>query len=375
MKKIFKILFLILNLIWLATLSQAAQEEPIKKYTSPRSVAMGGINTTTGNYAEALFANPARHAEVNTWKIIILELTTETNLNLLKDSGEISKISSSSGSGTLSSTTNLMGNNQHGRFQLLSGYFNPNFLGEIGIAFGYLASAQASVNINYTTDIANQIYLTTGPVLGVSRKFLNKTLSVGMNLHLLYRIASEGNIYSLSFLNGAKFSLQNFGKQGLGADADLGVYYRIPLPLRFMRIRTGGSLNNLMKNHYNAAFSLVRGVGNRPVNDDRVGNLGVRVDFADFHFLTAPLIALEMHQIGDTSKRFSVFKRFHLGGETRVYQHFLFRLGLNQGYLSAGVGFDLPVFKFDLATYGEELTGVAGGSEDRRFIARLAFEI
>ena len=68
-------------------------------------------------------------------------------------------------------------------------------------------------------------------------------------------------------------------------------------------------------------------------------------------------------------------KRTHLGAETKLTRIFSIRAGLNQGYLTAGLGIDLPVVKVDLATYGEELGGNAGVLEDRRLMFRLALEL
>ena len=47
------------------------------------------------------------------------------------------------------------------------------------------------------------------------------------------------------------------------------------------------------------------------------------------------------------------------------------RAGLNQGYLSAGLGFNLYALKLEFATYGED-TGDASRQQSRRYTATLA---
>jgi hypothetical protein len=52
-----------------------------------------------------------------------------------------------------------------------------------------------------------------------------------------------------------------------------------------------------------------------------------------------------------------------------------FRLGLNQGYLSAGLGLDVHYFTLDLATYGEEMGLNAGSFQDRRYTFNFGLHI
>ena len=52
----------------------AAINELSKNYKGFRSIGMGGILYTTGNYSEALFGNPARLSEVDIPNWTILEI-------------------------------------------------------------------------------------------------------------------------------------------------------------------------------------------------------------------------------------------------------------------------------------------------------------
>ena len=103
--------------------------------------------------------------------------------------------------------------------------------------------------------------------------------------------------------------------------------------------------------------------------------MGLRFDFPDLWIFTAPLFAFEVQDIGNTDILMTFQKRLHLGGEAKITRHFAARLGLNQGYFTAGFGIDLPVFKLDISTYSAEIGSNAGQVEDRRVQARMAFEI
>jgi hypothetical protein len=351
------------------------QEMP-KTFQGIRSAGMGGVITTTGNYSEALFGNPARHSEVDTWKWTMIEIQGEANSNLLGSTSNLGQIKGGSGSATISDASKIIGENEHARFHIMSAYYNPHFIGDLGFAAALMMGATTNLMVNYTTDLDTQTIIDVGPHLGFSHPFFDNTLSIGMNLHLVYRASSTGVFSSLDFLTGKKFTLQNFGQEGIGLDMDLGAYYHIPWEIPFMRISVGMSANGLTKTHYDdvqAAF--LSGLGSRPVNDDRVLNAGMRFDFPDFWIMSAPMLAVEFQDTGDTNARYSFAKKTHIGWESKLSRVFSFRTGLYQGYLAAGVGIDLPVFKLDLATYGEELSGNAGNNEDRRFAARIAFEL
>lgn len=354
-----------------------ALEENPRLFRGIRSQGMGGLITTTGNYSEALFGNPARHSAVDAWKLSILDLTAETNTTFLTTQSEFTQLRTASGAGTISSASKLIGKNEHAALQLLLGaYYDPNFIGDLGFAFGFYTRAHTNISINYTTDLDTQTMVDLGPNLGASYKLLDGNLFVGMNLRLLYRVSVDGTINSLSFLTGSKLTLQNFGNQGMGFDGDIGGYYHLPFELTWTRMSVGLSINNIFRSSYNTyPMALLSGLGNRPINNDRLINMGLRLDFPDHWIFAAPILAIEIQDIGDASKEMSIPKRTHIGGEAKLSRVFALRAGLNQGYPTFGVGVDLPVVKLDFATYGEELAGNSGRREDRRLMFRMAFEL
>ena len=356
--------------------SAFALDEQIKNYRGIRSAGMGGVITTTGNFAEALFGNPARLSAVDVSKLTLLEITTEVNSNILSDAGALSDITGASGASQIVEGAKIMGRNQHLRLQVLSAYYNPKFIGDMGFGFGLLASVQTNLLVNYTTEFDTMAIADVGPVMGFSYPFLEGALLAGFNLKTLFRAAIYDRITSLDFLTGKKLEFETFGHQGVGIDADLGGYYRVPWNLPFMRLNVGASISNLFKSHYDE-FSpeLLSGLKSRPPNNDRVLNIGTRLDFPDTWIFTAPLLAIEFQDLGSTTHEMSWAKSLHIGTEGKLSRAFAVRVGLNQGYLAAGIGLELPLLKIDLATYGEELSGTAGEQEDRRFMLKIAFEI
>lgn len=64
----------------------------------------------------------------------------------------------------------------------------------------------------------------------------------------------------------------------------------------------------------------------------------------------------------------------HLGAETQLWV-LIPRVGINQGYLTFGVGFETRLLSIEYANYGEELSLNTGGLENRINAVRLAFHI
>lgn len=368
--------YLILLFLIFFSIQSFAIEEIIRNYRSPRTMGMGGVVTTTGDYGDALFANPARHSETEFAKFSLIDINLEANTNLINNAQNVSNIKGGSGGNTISKAADLIGQNQHFRMDYLLGYYNPNFIAQTGFAFGLLVDAQTNMTIHSTTDLDSQLVAQVGPNVGISHRFLDDTLSLGINLHLLYRAANDDTISVLDFLSGSKgVKLKDLASEGAGADADIGAFYFIPWDIEFMKLSFGASLNNVLKTHYtNYRPEYIKGLGKNPPASARLFHAGTRLDFIDFYMLKESILAFELQDIGDTGKQYSLFKRIHLGGETKIYKILIVRAGINQGYLCGGLGLNLPILKIDVATYGEELSANVGGVEDRRYILRLAVE-
>jgi hypothetical protein len=67
-------------------------------------------------------------------------------------------------------------------------------------------------------------------------------------------------------------------------------------------------------------------------------------------------------------------KKLHLGVEVAMPVLTL-RAGLNQGYWTAGAGFNLWLVRVEAASYGVELGAYPGQQEDRRYMANFSFQL
>lgn len=358
-----------------------ALEEIMKNYRSTRSLGMGGLFATTGLYDQALFGNPAMHVEAPEWKLSMLNLVAELNDNMISDFSDVRKVTSASGNDVFTTIAdkNLAGKNEHYRLTVIPGFYSPRFFGEdTGFAFGILVNNQTNLMLRSHAEVEMQSVLDAGPAFGVAHRFLDGKLNVGLNLRAIYRLSVDRVLGVSDFTQtGKKLNFQSLGTQGAGFDGDLGALYKLPFSYRFIKgVSVGASLNNFMQSHYvDFAGDVVSGVRGQPPRNNRVINTGVRADFTDFSLFRNTLLAIEFQDVGSTNKLYSTAKKIHVGAETTMFDFFAIRAGLNQGYLSGGLGFDLPIVNINVATYGEELGSNAGQLEDRRVLLNLEFAI
>lgn len=358
-----------------------AVEEVMKPYRGGRSLGMGGLTFTTGLYDEALFGNPAMQLQAPETKIIPFHITAETNVNFLGDIDDVSKVRSASGSAILATIgeKNLAGRNEHARFTLLlPGLYWKDFFGEgTSFSFALLVNTQTNIMLRSNTDVEFQALVDAGPAFGIGYAFKNLGLDVGANLRVLYRLGADRTLTASNLLGGQKLSFSSLGGQGVGADFDLGSMYTLPFSSAFFqKIQFGLSGNNLLQSRYKTANNLIGTVNSPPnVGNDRTLNVGIRTSLPDFWILSETFFAFEGQNIGTTYKLASAMKKLHFGAETRLSPTFSVRSGFNQGYVTGGVGINLPVVKIDIATYGEELGSNTGQQEDRRVVFSLRTEI
>ncbi|MCL6582210.1 MAG: hypothetical protein K6U11_01095 [bacterium] len=76
------------------------------------------------------------------------------------------------------------------------------------------------------------------------------------------------------------------------------------------------------------------------------------------------------HNVNEDEDDF--FRRVHLGAESWFGKRLALRLGLYQGYATAGVGLNLWLLKLDYANYAEEVGAYAGQRADRRHVVQLS---
>lgn len=355
----------------LSSLSAAWALDPIiRPYQSVRGAGMGSVKITTGEYVENFFGNPARATANPKWKVSLIDISGETSPDT------ISNVKKLTGGDAATQLAGATGKNLHGRIQTaFPAVYIPNMRdGKWSFDIGLIHSTQFDIDIRRSYQLNPNFTADLGPAFTVARKLLaDDALSVGVTTHATYRFATQRNFTLVNFIQTGSLKAKDIAADGAHLDFDLGATHIAHWKPKGWTFQSGIAVNNILGGNYSSIPFKMSGVVHRPLAQPRTFGLGLAARRRELWKFTDFVGALELTDIGNNPNG-SWMRLLHMGAETR-YGVLLPRLGINQGYFTAGLGFDLKFFQLDLATYGEEMTLNPGGWEERRYAARIAFEI
>jgi hypothetical protein len=349
-----KYLGFILLLTFLYSWNICAKELPYI-YKGSRPLGMGGTFIALSDDANALFYNPAGLANIKENRVSLINLEIEGSkkaYNINKDAGNVDTDSSIEVANFLQEH---LGDYGHIATSIFSNYTRPNF------AFGLISTVKSNIQVRdrQYPKLSVDAIGDGGVGTGYAYSFLDNNLLIGSNLKYLYRESIEHE-YSIADITTHDFKsrLRDDLHHGSGVLLDLGIIYKIqssqeggsqePLQL-------GMSVSNLIGNKLGDAEDL----------DPHI-DLGISKRFSDLT-LAADYVDI-FGQLGEDQ---DVGKRIHLGIEYSLNKILSLRAGVNQGYITFGVGVEAKNVQFDLVTYAEEVGTHSGQQKDRRYLLRF----
>lgn len=349
-----------------------AYDNIIRPFQTIRGAAMGNVRYTTGLYEENLFSNPARTADNPTWRLDVFNTSFEVNSALISNLDAVT-----GGGDDIDAAADAAGDNHHLRVQTLfpAVYFPRIFSSKNSLAIGLFTSTQLDAGLRRNLALEPQTYVDAGLVVSLARR-INERVNVGVNLRAMQRIASDGSFSTIDYIRTQSFDtfVDNAG-EGTIIDFDAGVTHDIPWKPMGWQLQSAFAVNNILGGKPNkyAEIDLVDKAGLAAPKNPRTFNIGISGSkpFLIFSNFTG---AFEITDIGNNPNG-SMFRTFHFGAEGSLKDWIMLRAGINQGYLCAGIGFDLPVLDIELATYGEEMSLNVGGQEDRRYAMNIKIAI
>jgi hypothetical protein len=372
-----------------------ALDNIIHEYMSVRTMGMGGVRMTTGQYEENFFSNPARTTANPRSKFELLGLTAEGS-NFTNVVNTVKAITNKSD--IVQTLGDQAGSNTHVRLETdIANYFlTSNDERKWALGFGLFTSTQIDMDLRQSFQIGAQGVLDAGMNLSFAYKFLHDKLSVGTTAHGIFRGASNPDFTFSQLLQGKSLSPNGNAGEGAMIDFDLGVTYDLPI-LRDSNFTfaVGAAIDNVLGGNFNMMNNLVSSLtctnangtttSCQPLSSPRSLGFGISARRDFWGPFVNTMMAVEITDIGadgnsnlggTTTPRGAggIFRTVHIGGETH-WKIFALRAGINQGYMGLGFGLDLRFFTLDAAYYGEEMSLNSGGLEDRRFALKLAFQI
>ena len=335
---------------------------------------MGGLKITTGLYDDNFFGNPARATANPVWRFTIFDPAVEVDNHFISNVNSFA----SGGGNVIQNVADTAGENNHLRLQttMPAWYLPPSDHRRWAVAFAIITSSQTDLSIRQNYSISDDAIIDIGPAFTYAYQFLSdRSLSVGATAHVSYRLATNQPYTIADLLDGKSFSLSEIGQQGTTEDFDLGVTKVFPWHPIGIELSAAASINNVLGGNYNTNLvHVVNNIGSDPLPSNRIFGFGVSAKRDIGYFFRDVMVGIEASDIGNNTNG-SVFRSIHMGAEARILHILRPRIGINEGYFTAGAGVDLKLIEIEAATWGEELSLNPGQLQDRRYGIRVALQL
>lgn len=329
-----------------------------------RPLAMGNAYVAVADDYNALFYNPAGLARLEEWDGEFVNPTLEIGQSTVDFINELLELPN----GSLEQTSDVLDlfQAQTGKIHHMAAYFTPHLIFKhfglgIGLSLPFSLVAHSNINIEFKA----------GPRLiapiSFAMNFLEDRLSVGASLKLLVRggIDESFTIQSISDFTSAD-ALEEIVEGGSGFGADVGMLFT---PIKAMEPTFGLSITDVGGSSYekfdvgsastkapesrlpsvNTGFSL------KPIKTDRMYVLAA----IDAHMINQPI---------------HYSHKLNMGLEWGFSKIIKVQTGLKEGYLTAGLQFDVGLLNLRFATYSVDHAPVVGTHDDlveRRYTMQL----
>ncbi len=319
-----------------------------------RCFAMGGTCISHVRGATALYFNPAALARVEGLDFII----GQAQVGISKDTLDFG--SQFQGNAfSLNDVNNLYGKTITADVTARAGFVIPN------LGFGVYSNNYTSMQFSDPTFPTFKMNFISeyGYVLGGAYA-LDANSSLGASVRHIKRWGGVADV-DISTLVGASannLANNNFQNHGVGHALDLAFLTTLNHPLK-------PTFSLVWQDVGVTKFNMSSGVQDPPSQYDNL-IFGVAIEHTASFFEFTHAFEYKFIRSYDED----VSKKIHLGTEATVGPLDL-RAGLNQGYLTYGVGLDLWFFQLDAAAYATEMGAYAGQSRNDRYNLSLTFEL
>lgn len=350
-----------------------------KQFVTPRALALGGaINTMVDDYS-ALFFNPAalnrlKHGEVNAY---ISGALSDKFLDFTDDISKANEVGADDSTerqqAILDALGKYTGEHFHSRIGLGAIWARPGWgVGLIPVDL----SIELGLHNSLGTEVAAEIYQDTTLAFGFAKKIPKwKGVTAGATVKAIYRGYIAKDLLVIDLIDDDIINDDDF-QEGLSVDVDLAMLYE-PHWWAYKKIVPTFSLvvRNVLGLGFTENFELLNDNSTEPPDLQRTIDIGSSWQLQKF-WIFDPKIAIEVQDI--LHDYYSIKKGLHIGAELGweafSWLQGAYRLGINQGYLSAGVGMQLALFRLDVATWSEEVGTSDVEVEDRRYMVNMSLD-
>lgn len=347
---------LVIFLLSLFSISAHAEDFELPwSYRSIRAQGMGGAYMAVVRDNDAVFYNPAALRYMDDITIELGHFGAGVNgLDIYND------LTSFPSSPTPADYDQLFGKNiwfsAFGKASITASYFGVGLLQDYTLKFYPRSPGFPTIETYFKADTTAHVGFAVP---------LNEEATVGFNLKRIQRVGGyTAELDPLTITDpDAISSIQGqFSNAGVGYGIDFAYMHSFKAPFN-------PTLAFVWQDVGSTAFIKSAGTEAPPrIKDNMSLGVGTLVDLPGFDWI----MSLEYRNANNNG--IDLGKKLHFGNEFSLPLIDL-RAGYSQGYLTYGAGFNLWLFKIDVATYTEELGVYPGQNADNRIIVGLTLDL
>lgn len=382
-----KLFFLLTFILLSARISFAAESVGTsihQHYQSPRALGMGGAFVAVANDYSALFYNPAGLDRIDENDLnLSLDLAgTPAVQDLLKDIDEAQN------------TPGSDADKQAAMAAVLESYYGKAFGVRVGLpqaiwarpgwAIGVIPmdlTMELSVHNSVGPAVQATVYADTTIAYGYGdhvRGFDYGKLSWGITGKAVHRGFFSQNVNFIELAADPNIVSEDDLSAGYTVDADLGLLWTPSIPedglfslFDYASPTFGLVVRNVAETGFSASELLGKDNTGKPEKLYRVIDIGSRWEYPTFWIFGGRGV-LDVRDINHP--RFSLRKGLHVGFEfdwsVASWWRGQYRVGLNQGFWTAGVSAMFTVFNLDLVSYADDIGSFSNPKENRIWMLR-----